>query len=873
MAEKAIDWTRSFDNFASVDDAPVAGEDVWANTIEEWDSQYQQEAPPQQVDEGITLGDVGTAYMQGSAAVAEGIGGALEYAGQATGLDTLRDVGTGLRQVSSRAQQQWAEGFQIGDTELGGYSDAARGAQAKKWFSTGEEAAWKDPAAWALGTTQALPSLALSITPAGIASKLGASAKTVAGVAAGTNAGLVGGGVQANIAGEIERMTPEQLDQIPGVMAALDAGMTYDEIKQALIAEATKYATPLAAAGGGITGYVAGPIEAAIATKVAPRGATGLAEQVTHVGRVRGTAMGAGVEAVQEGIESGPVETGATNLGLGRPLTQDMAENTVQGMAIGMGTGGALGFVSPSAVEPSQADNTPPEQTPPPVTEPPPADTGGMTPEEKIRAYNESVAAQQAAEAAQPAPGPVESEPTGATYHAPEDVDYKAMQTVMIAPDGRVVTGESLNKVAKDLGFKSPKDAVERGNWAIADLTGRSIGVRHGELTDAQRTTMSTMRENTGQELKAATYKNGRVTRYKPVPAEELNVVEPQVAPEPAQAAEPQAPTQPEPPAASKEETALRSILGRAKEIDSAIPRRPTKAFREAFPNSGGVIESRAKVADDVVSALIAMVPQFEARGVPIRDMMRKTFKPLIGASIDNIIAGRAPMPSEQVYKTIGSGAAMDVAENVDTEGVGTEQMGSARRRASGKITHKKLDQFYANVEKLLEDVASYSTATESDSAFDIYSTKIEKPAKTEAQPAKKAKPVAKKAEPAPMKKTTESKKVEEAKKRAQEKKAAARREKEAARTSAEESLAEAKRKEKAKAEEAAQTRAKYEAEPFAEAEPTLPANLRRVMVEVPAKVEGTDEVHMITVPAREALDYDAKRIAVLKQVIGCLLK
>lgn len=254
-------------------------------------------------------------------------------AGLASGINRLAETVTRGNPVSEAFADNARFWENVQERQAQQYSPGAKQALAKKFATTDvENAAWADLSSVLLHATQSLPATAITLTPIGAAVRLGITSKAaLAGIGAVTE-GLVGAGyVAGDIAQEIESLSTEQLDQIPGVSDLRLVGWSDNQIKTALKEQQQSTAVPVAGAITAATGAIAGPLEAKIFA-----GSSRLA---------RRTARGVAIEAPQEAVQEAS-ENAAVNVALGRDATENLAEAALGGAFAGGPTGGAFAAVA-----------------------------------------------------------------------------------------------------------------------------------------------------------------------------------------------------------------------------------------------------------------------------------------------------------------------------------------------------------------------------------------------------------------------------------------------------------------------------------------------------------------------------------------------
>jgi len=183
--------------------------------------------------------DYGNALQVGTVGLAEGVNRLGEYVARQVGAEDKAEFFEGnARYWDTINQEQRAQ-----------YSPGAQQSLAKEFATTSEDAAWRDMSAVMLHATESLPATAVTMTPIGAAVRVGITSKAaLAGIGA-VSEGLLGAGyVAGDIAKEIEGMSPEQLNQIPGVADLRARDWSDGQIIDALKEQQQKHTVPAAAA-------------------------------------------------------------------------------------------------------------------------------------------------------------------------------------------------------------------------------------------------------------------------------------------------------------------------------------------------------------------------------------------------------------------------------------------------------------------------------------------------------------------------------------------------------------------------------------------------------------------------------------------------
>lgn len=245
-----------------------------------------------------------------------------------------------------------------------GLSDRAKAAREKKFLTTDDDAAWRDPYAVAGMVIESLPGMVLPMGPAASAAKTaatGAAARAAeqalargaarevveAEARAAATAAAKKAAVTASVAGEaavvggsggqqtyqtVMEMPEEKLLQAPQYRALLDEGADPEQAREQL-AMATSKDAALASA---VIGAAAGRIGAKYTGKVLSEPASG--------GITRNMGEGLAREGVEEALQSGGEQFGQ-NLAINRNVDaeQELLEGVGESMAAGAVAGGVMG--------------------------------------------------------------------------------------------------------------------------------------------------------------------------------------------------------------------------------------------------------------------------------------------------------------------------------------------------------------------------------------------------------------------------------------------------------------------------------------------------------------------------------------------------
>lgn len=850
MADKmAIDWAAPLREQPEYTDEPQSDID-WGAPLraqQGFDAQFEQ-APPEE-DEGVTAADLGVSAMQGFAGVAGGVSSMAEYAGQQTGIDWLADFGTGGRRAAEEAQEWWGQH----------YSEGAKEAQSKQWATTGPDAAWKDPGAWALGVSGSAPYLLTSLIPGTALAKVGASAKAIAAASAAVGGIQVGGEAHSSIANEIDGYSDEQMMMIPGVAEAIEGGANMEDVRMYLIEEATRYATPIATGIGVVSGGVGGPIESALLARQSGR---------SMMGRM---GVGGLTEATQESVESGIAETMTPNVAMGRDPMEGVAEATVSGAALGFGTGAPLGLAggAPDAT-PTQTGDV--DQTT--------YDTAPIIPD-------------------QPSPEPtaylmrqvelLDSDARDAVLVTPgaylDEVDSNKYEVVEVAPDTEVVvrkgdeatadrireayaTGDNatIQEVLGDvLGYGTVGkvdtnevltvrnadgevvyDAVYDGSQTAVDAANRAVSALGEGATVQIRSTEDAVTE------REIAYYNEQQPEVEPVQPETPESVVPEqgqpVQPAPETPVQTTAEERPQQPAAQTVAPAPQPAVSAPTSPLSLTPipndeNVAMQSVAEIYTSTvnqaaniprGKQTETKAQLADDLIGSMIAYYNNLREEGYNVTGF-HKIFTPVLGrVSMKNLLAGNYTPVSDRILKKIGGELTPEMEASIsDGEIVGGRKSG----RFTGKVTGKQFDKFLKNVKEFIDKA-------------------------NEDRQSKRATPATSRAEAAKQVSKVRSEPKKQAEKPQQEK------------------LAEPQEKAKAEPKQPVKEEEKVAPAPTqeAKAEPQVvkptkkPKPLKSIMVDVPVTVEETGELSTMPDTAENALAFEAERIGRLKQLVGCLL-
>lgn len=262
--------------------------------------------------------DYANAFQVGTIGLASGVTRVGEFAArQLDAPDTAEDL--------KRYSKFW-EG--LSDEQRAQYSPGAKQSLAKEFATTDEQAAWRDLSSVMLQATESAPATIATMTPIGAAVRAGVTSKAALSAIGALSEGLIGAGyIAGDISREIEGLSTEQLNKIPGVADLRELDWSDESIKDALKKQQQTVAVPTGAAITAVTGAIAGPLEAKIfagSSKLLPRVA-------------RGVAVEAPQEAVQEFSENA-----AVNYALGRDLTEGGLESALAGAFVGGPAGGGF---------------------------------------------------------------------------------------------------------------------------------------------------------------------------------------------------------------------------------------------------------------------------------------------------------------------------------------------------------------------------------------------------------------------------------------------------------------------------------------------------------------------------------------------------
>lgn len=319
-----------------------------------------------------TVGDVA---KQTAASAIEGIGYGFQAGGElvAAGVNTL--AGTNLKAVNPLQAPVDA----IRDTISAGGRVAMRDTPSGDLFKPDT---WQMPesgSGYAMTLAQGLGSAASTVLPvAGVLGKGKGAAMAVGALSGGAQAGgAAASDARSEFADQYRGMSDEQLQQtLPAYRELRAAGVEEAVARDRLENRAALYSTGAAGAAGTLSGIAGGALLSRFA------GGQGLPALMggtinNRAGQAAaGLVTGAVGEGTQETVENMSA-TGARNLAYGRPVTENITDNTFADFAAGALTGGAvsggMGALSrPQATPDVQPTATPENPLPAPVERPDP---------------------------------------------------------------------------------------------------------------------------------------------------------------------------------------------------------------------------------------------------------------------------------------------------------------------------------------------------------------------------------------------------------------------------------------------------------------------------------------------------------------------
>ena len=248
-------------------------------------------------------------------------GGATEFLGkynpmlQFTGWlrgdeDPEKELGTGMRKLGGEISEEWVSRMSLAGQE----------SKAKDYLGEGPSAI-TDPWAVGLHVAGALPSIAASLTPIGVAAYAGLGARALMALGAVTEGAMVSGSVVSEALSAFDGMTDEQLKSRPGFD---EIQADYPQLSAAdLRREMRDYITNKAGVTGGTIGVATGSLGGYLMGKLFSGKALSKTAVGEYLGQPATTRRGVAaralpVGAMQEGFQEGSEQAGA-NWVLGKP--------------------------------------------------------------------------------------------------------------------------------------------------------------------------------------------------------------------------------------------------------------------------------------------------------------------------------------------------------------------------------------------------------------------------------------------------------------------------------------------------------------------------------------------------------------------------
>lgn len=358
-------------------------------------------------------------------------------------------------------------------------------ARNKKWFTT-DDPAWADIQSWLVQSTEQGPNLVVTILPpiraarmaytAAIAKGMApAAARKVAEKAAALAGGVAEGGIvtgytRDQIESEILNADHAQLMEVlPQYRELIELhGDTPEGQRTAKLAIARDLSEGYSLLAGGGS-YLMGRWAGAWLGKVVTGGGRG--------GRLANAARTGATETIQESGQEG-YEQMVSNLALGRPLMEGVAEAATAGGALGGPPGAVIGLASP----PRRTAPTKPDTAIPDGTEPtPPADTGPQVDEATAKAAVEEAAkrplaglaaAEAKAQAAKAATTPTAKPKPAEDLGPDEGVPKRKVGTATSQPSPSMSNFLEANEDAKEEWGK----LYELTNAQLKELAAKELG-------------------------------------------------------------------------------------------------------------------------------------------------------------------------------------------------------------------------------------------------------------------------------------------------------------------------------------------------------------------------------------------------------------
>lgn len=219
----------------------------------------------------------------------------------------------------------------------------------KRWDTLGPDSAWRDPRSYSGALAQSIPEQVLTMFPAArlamganaaaIARGLSGADAAAAAVRTATVAGSVGegalGGAQSSreVRDEILKLKPDELRDSEALKSLLGTGLTFEQARAQLADDASTKAFFLS---GVATGVFGGMGDRVLAKAMTGTLAGGLLKRTA-----KGMVGEGGEELLQSGFQQAGQNVAMQEAVPDTPITKDVANQALGGLAIGSAQGGA----------------------------------------------------------------------------------------------------------------------------------------------------------------------------------------------------------------------------------------------------------------------------------------------------------------------------------------------------------------------------------------------------------------------------------------------------------------------------------------------------------------------------------------------------